>query len=158
MLIFISSLIIILPVNYFYSNKIRSKITKNFKKILKNIESDTFSNELDESTVYDFERDIMNLEKALYAILKKNSSFKETYENLVYVYELTTQHNTLLIEVISFMDDFFKEDFSRVDIERKIRDLEKDEGYEKIDKELYKIIKNNMIKFFEKIDTLKKER
>ena len=100
----------------------------------------------------------MNLEKALYAILKKNSSFKETYENLVYVYELTTQHNTLLIEVISFMDDFFKEDFSRVDIERKIRDLEKDEGYEKIDKELYKIIKNNMIKFFEKIDTLKKER
>ena len=145
------SLLLILLLNNYFSISIRFKVSQILSEVyefLNNPQQEIESHK-------EFDEELKKIKKAILTNEEKNSSFFKTYEELVYIYELTAQHNTLLIELMEFIEEFFEEDFSELKIENKFAKLEKSKKYENIDTEFYTIIKKNLIQLYKKIKDLK---
>ncbi|BBE30769.1 hypothetical protein OSSY52_09100 [Tepiditoga spiralis] len=146
----ISFLLIVLLNNYF-SISIRFKVSQILNEIY-----DFLNNPKKEINEHrEFTEELKKIKKSILTKEERNSSFFKTYEELRYIYELTAQHNTLLIELMEFIEEFFEKDFSELKIENKFVKLEKSKKYENIDTEFYTIIKKNLIQLYEKIKKLK---
>lgn len=139
--------------NYIISSGIKNMFNEKIKDMNKSFDK---NRKYDLIKTYDeldipLENFFNEKKKSFYALKEKILTNDEFY----YLYEVSIQHNSLLIEIISFIQEFFDEDFKREDIDLKLNDIEKSKKYKEIDEEFFNIIKNDVGLIYKKVENFK---